>query len=369
MTTSDQPAGTAKRFAIVAPSLAGVLRDRALLIRAVRARGHEVLVLAPSQLSGEIAALHGLGGEHRSFDPRPPGIPLLANRRLMRALRDLLTAWQADTVLVSDRTLAPIAAGAARKAGATRIVTVVGDLGAEPDAERSRRAAAYRRAVKLSAAVVCHNPTDAATVSAALALGAPAVPIVVPGAGVDLAAFPATPMPAAEGPLVFLMIANPDERTGLEAYAAAAGELARRATPARCQLATDREAAQDTTLLTGTGLEFLGRAADPKALLAAAHVAVHLSADDGCPTALKEALAMGRPILTLDAPGCREMVDQRVNGCLVPPGDGDALVAAMTSFVAHRDLLQSEGRASRAKAERTFEPGRAAATYLEALRL
>jgi glycosyltransferase involved in cell wall biosynthesis len=59
-------------------------------------------------------------------------------------------------------------------------------------------------------------------------------------------------------------------------------------------------------------------------------------------------------VLTLDVPGCRDMVDERVNGCLVPPGDDAALMAALSSFVVHRDLLPAESRAARAKAVAAF---------------
>ena len=90
-----------KRIAIVAPSLAGVLRDRANLIRALKDRGHAVLVIAASHLSGEVAALHHLGAEHRNFEPKPPGMSIFANRRVQQAIRDVIAAWQADTSIVS----------------------------------------------------------------------------------------------------------------------------------------------------------------------------------------------------------------------------------------------------------------------------
>lgn len=367
MTAPARAAKPLKRIALVAPSLAGVLRDRANLIAALRARRHEVLVLAPSQLAGEIAALHALGGEHRNFEPRPPGVAFLANRRLTVALRDLMAAWRTDTVLITGSALASVAAAAARKAGAKRIVTTIAGLGLGSEDARAANASAYRRAAKVSEAVVCHNVEDARTVAATLPGVAAGAPVVTAGDGVDLKSFVPAPLPDGAQPLTFLMIACPDERAALEGYAAAAGEIGKRGLPARFRLATDREAAQDPSLLTAAGIEFLGRAADPCQLLAAADVAVHLSTDDGSPTALKQALACGRPILTLDVPGCREMVDQRVNGCLVPPGDGEALVAALESFLKHRDLLVSEGRASRAKAERCFAAETVLAPYLAAL--
>jgi glycosyltransferase involved in cell wall biosynthesis len=370
-TTSNAPAGAApaKRIALVAPSLAGVLRDRANLVRALTARGDEVLIMAPSQLAGEIAALHGLGGEHRNFDPNPPGLSLLAGRRLLRSLRDLLAAWRPDTVLVSGRGLASVAAAAARKGGARRIITIIGDLGSESAAERVRRAAAYRRAAKLSDAIVCHNSADAKVMAAAASLPSTKAPVVTPGDGVDTHVFQPAPWPEDQpgGEIVFLMIADPDQGAAIRAYAAAARDLVERGLPVRFLLATDREAAQDTALLTGAGLEFLGRASEPAALLAKCHVAVHLSADDGSPTALKQAMACGRPVLTLDVPGCREWVDERVNGVLVPADDAAALASALASFVTHRDLLPSEGRASRVKAERALACDRVLEPTLAAL--
>jgi glycosyltransferase involved in cell wall biosynthesis len=344
--------GIPKRIAFVAPTLAGVLRDRANLIRSLTARGHSVLVVAASQLAGEVAALHHLGGEHRNFDPQPPGMAIFANRKVVQAVRDILAAWKADTAIVSGERLASLAATAARKAGVQRVVTIAGGLGLENDEGRARVASAYRRAVKLSAAVVVHNADDARVLKSVLM---PAAQVVVtPGDGVDLEAFAAAPLPGSEGPVVFLMIADPDLSTAIEAYTQAARELTGHGLAARFELATDREMAQDTTLLTVEGVTFHGRAANPAALLASAHVAVHLSADDGSPAALKQALAVGRPVLTLDVPGCRDMVDERVNGCLVPPGDDAALMAALSSFVVHRDLLPAESRAARAKAVAAF---------------
>lgn len=352
-------AGQPQRIAIVAPTLAGVLCDRSNLIRALKARGHAVLVVAASQLAGEVAALHHLGGEHRTFDPKPAGMAFFAQRRVVRAVRDILAAWQAGTVVVSGEGLAALAASAARQAGGRRIVTIIGGLG-------GGSAAAYRRAVKLSAAIICHNEETARAVSATFKLQGKTL-VVTPGDGVDLVAFPILPLPAQMLPVRFLMITNPDERVAIEAYTAAARDLTARGLDACFELATDREAAQDTTLLTVAGVTFHGRAADPANLLAGVHVAVQLSADDGSPAALKQALATGRPVITLDVPGCREMVDERVNGCLVPPGDQGALMAALESFVRHRDLMPAEARASRVKAENGLGGAQVLAPVLAAI--
>jgi glycosyltransferase involved in cell wall biosynthesis len=80
-----------------------------------------------------------------------------------------------------------------------------------------------------------------------------------------------------------------------------------------------------------------------------------------------EALAMGRPVITTNAPGCRDTVDERVNGCLVSPGDPAALAAAMQTFLKRPDLIPHLARASRAKAERRFDATAVNATLIQIL--
>jgi glycosyltransferase involved in cell wall biosynthesis len=84
---------------------------------------------------------------------------------------------------------------------------------------------------------------------------------------------------------------------------------------------------------------------------------------------LLEALACGRPIITTDIPGCRETVDVRVNGLLIPPRDTDALAAAICNVIDRPELLASMARASRLKAERLFDVREVNALLRDALGL
>ena len=64
---------------------------------------------------------------------------------------------------------------------------------------------------------------------------------------------------------------------------------------------------------------------------------------------------MARPVITTDAPGCRETVIDGVNGFLVPPRDVDALVRAMERFIQQPELILTMGQASRKLAEERFD--------------
>ena len=90
---------------------------------------------------------------------------------------------------------------------------------------------------------------------------------------------------------------------------------------------------------------------------------------EGLPRSTQEAMAMGRAVITTDAPGCRETVDDGVNGFLVPVRDVNALVAAMLRFIEKPDLIESMGQQSRRLAEERFDVRRINAKLLEVLGL
>jgi len=86
---------------------------------------------------------------------------------------------------------------------------------------------------------------------------------------------------------------------------------------------------------------------------------------EGVPRSTQEAMAMGRPIITTDAPGCRETVVEGVNGFLVPPRDVGALAEAMERFIEEPSLIETMGRESRRLAEERFDVCKVNARLIE----
>ena len=78
---------------------------------------------------------------------------------------------------------------------------------------------------------------------------------------------------------------------------------------------------------------------------------------------------MARPVITTDAPGCRETVIPGVNGFLVPPRDPEALAQAMMKFLEEPHLVERMGRESRRLAEERFDAAKVNARFLQALGL
>lgn len=70
---------------------------------------------------------------------------------------------------------------------------------------------------------------------------------------------------------------------------------------------------------------------------------------EGLPKSLIEAMAMSCPIITTDAPGCRECVDEGINGYLVPPRSPEILADRLLRLIEQPEIRKRMGEASRVK--------------------
>lgn len=91
---------------------------------------------------------------------------------------------------------------------------------------------------------------------------------------------------------------------------------------------------------------YCGSTNDVRPYIAACSVFVLPSYHEGVPKTVLEAMAMGRPIITTDIPGCRETVIDGENGFLVPIKNKEALAKKMTWMIENRDRLNEMGNKS-----------------------
>jgi glycosyltransferase involved in cell wall biosynthesis len=66
-------------------------------------------------------------------------------------------------------------------------------------------------------------------------------------------------------------------------------------------------------------------------------------------------MAMGLPIITTDTAGCRDTVEDGINGFLIPVRDPEALAKTMMRFIDNPDLISTMGQAGRRVAEKRFD--------------
>ncbi|MDD2755147.1 MAG: glycosyltransferase family 4 protein [Methanothrix sp.] len=185
--------------------------------------------------------------------------------------------------------------------------------------------------------------------------------ILLGGIGVDLCEWPAAP--AVTGPVTFLLAARLLREKGIAEYAKAAKLIRQRHPDTRFILlggldtnpgALSRREIDEWTV-DGT-LEWPGYVPDVRPWLAQTSVFVFPSYyREGVPRITQEAMAMARPIITTDAPGCRETVIDGKNGFLVPVRNPGALADAMERFILQPELIERMGRASRIMAEERFD--------------
>jgi glycosyltransferase involved in cell wall biosynthesis len=184
---------------------------------------------------------------------------------------------------------------------------------------------------------------------------------IVGGAGVDPADFPAAPEPPAP-PLKVAVVARMIRPKGI-AEAVAAVQRAR-AMGAAIELDVFGKPDPSNPLSissdvlekwsSAAGIAWRGHVADVAGVWRTHHVALFLSYREGVPRALLEAAAAGRPIVTTDVVGCREVVRDGIEGILVPPGDIDAAAHALIRLADDKAMRARMGAAANARFRERF---------------
>jgi glycosyltransferase involved in cell wall biosynthesis len=98
-----------------------------------------------------------------------------------------------------------------------------------------------------------------------------------------------------------------------------------------------------------------GERSDVPTLLADSDLFVLSSRSEGLPVSVLEAMAAELPVVATDVGGLAELVVDGETGSLVPPGDAEALAAALGRLIGDRDLRRTLGAAGRARAEELFD--------------
>jgi glycosyltransferase involved in cell wall biosynthesis len=324
--------------------------------------------------------LRGLGAEPISVEFGRTSLNPLEAWRAGRRLRETLRAIRPDVLIAY--TIKPIVIGvpAARAAGVPRVVTLVTGLGYAFTGGRellrriSRVSATilYRRAFAQADVVVFQNEDDRADFLRMRVLPQRTPTGLVNGSGVDIDHFEAHPAPAGAS---FLMMSRLVGDKGLREFAEASRRLKLLHPEVRIsllgQIDTEPHAISPAELeeFKRWGIEYHGQHWDVRPFIASHSVYVLPSYREGTPRSVLEALAVGRAIITTDAPGCRQTVKAGENGLLVPPRDADALLKAMLHLAENPHLIAPMGRASRRMAEEKFDVRKVNGRLLELAQL
>lgn len=119
-------------------------------------------------------------------------------------------------------------------------------------------------------------------------------------------------------------------------------------------------------LCDGKYIQWLGHRTDVRDLLMRSHIVAFPSYyREGLPKSLIEASAIGRPIVTTDSVGCRDVVEDGINGFLIPIKDAATLADRLRTLLDSKELRVNMGRKSREFAEQYFSIEDVVNTHLD----
>ncbi|MHA7681457.1 glycosyltransferase family 4 protein [Cupriavidus sp. PET2-C1] len=356
------------KFLMIAGFAESLMGFRAPLIAALQAKGLQVHVAAPDVPVGHPTRLQleARGLTVHDIPMRRTGTNPLADLRTLWSLCGVMRRIRPQWVM--GYTVKPVIYGtlAAWLASVPHRFALITGLGYAFQGEGGRGALQamvqrlYALALGRAHGVFFQNPDDEALFRQRSILSGATPSCVVNGSGVDVSSFAVAPVPT--GSPRFLMIARLLGDKGVREYAQAARRIRTKYTDVRCALvgwidSNPDAIAQhelDAWVEDGT-LEFLGRLSDVRPAIANSSVYVLPSYREGTPRSVLEAMAMGRPIITTDAPGCRETVMNGDNGFLVPVKSVDGLEQAMLNFIEDGEKVSRMGQRSRQIAEDKYD--------------
>lgn len=192
---------------------------------------------------------------------------------------------------------------------------------------------------------------------------------LIPGSGVNLTQF--APMPYPDGETVeFVFISRIMKEKGIEHYLEAAQYIRAKYPNTKFHICGFCEEAYEGRLkeLEGKGIViYHGMVDDVTAILRDCSATIHPTYyPEGISNVLLESCACERPIITTDRSGCREVVDDGINGYMIKQKDTNDLIRAIEKFmkltVAQRELM---GKNARAKMEKMFDRQIVVEAYME----
>ena len=361
-------------FVVNAPEF--FLSHRLPLALAARDAGYSVqIATGPGLACKQIKAL---GFAHHCLPISRSGIKPWLELYSLWSLWRLLHRLKPDIVHLV--TIKPVLYGGlmARLTGIPAVVAAISGLGSV-FVTRSRFTRWLRYGVKLlyrlalahpRLIAIFQNPDDQSTL---IELGTVREDqtILIRGSGVSLTNYPFKPEPEG-GPVVTFASRLLIEKGVLE-FVAAARILKKRGILSRFWLVGQPDHGNPSSISYEEVerwqkegiIDYLGYRTDIAYIFSCTNLVVLPSYREGLPKVLIEAAACGRAIVTTDVPGCRDAIEPKITGLVVPVRDATALANAIEQLLSDARLRQSMGVAGRELAEQEYGIDKVMAAHLK----
>ena len=339
------------KFILISPKNRTAYNFRGDLVREIIACGYEVVVTGPNR--DNVDKIEALGARFVEIPMDKNGVNPFADLRYERTLYKLFREEKPDIVL--GYTSKPVIYGslAAKRAHVPKIATMVTGAGYAFTAQTAKAkcikavmSVLYKRAFRCADTVIFQNPDDLAQFVDTHLVDVEKCR-VVNGSGVNTEKFAVVPYPEQ---ITFFMLARVMYSKGIREYLQACELVKQKYPQVRCMLLGACENIKDSlseadlqTYIDRGIIEHFGETDRVADYYRQCSVFVLPSYREGTPRTVLEAMSMGRAIITTDAPGCRETVQDGVSGYLVPVGDGVAVAEKMVEFITHPDRIAEMG--------------------------
>jgi glycosyltransferase involved in cell wall biosynthesis len=370
---------TVKKVIIIGSFLDSLLWFRTDLIKTFLADGYEVIACAPQpENKNLIQKLSQTGAKY---------IELPMTRTGLNPLKDISVLWflyklfrKESPRIVLSYAIKPVIYGsiAAKSAGVPAIYSMVTGLGHAFMSKgikgwvlRTIASTLYKIAFWGNTKIFFQNPDDRELYLEKKIINNIEHTQLINGSGVDVSFFSQKPFPAN---ISFLLVARLLRDKGIYEYVEAARKVKQKYPKIIFKLVgfldinptvispVDLQQWQDDGII-----EFLGRSDNVNEVLEGCSVFVLPSYREGTPRTVLEAMAVGRPIITTDVPGCRETTINGENGYLVNVRDAVDLQQAMERFIENPKLLEEMGTKSRQIAEEKYDVHKVNKVILETI--
>lgn len=350
-------------------TLWGLLNFRSGVIRYLVSRDYDVILVAPEDRMCSLSALP----EKVRYIPVEmdrTGMNPVADLRYYRVLKKVYKTERPDYVF--HYTIKPNIYGtlAARSLGipSSAIIAGLGHVYTQKGIGTSMARLMYKYAMRFPERVMVLNRSNYDTLIARRAVRSEKLLWLEGGEGVDLSQFEPRRMPENDKP-VFLMVCRLLYEKGYAEFVSAAEVLKERAEfrimgPIDEHPSAVRRETIEADVARGV-IRYIDYSPDVISQVTAADCIVLPSFyGEGLSRVLMEGLALARPVITTDIPGCRETVVDGVNGFLCRPKDSGSLIDAVRKMLALDSGQRREmGRQSRLLAEKIFDMKRVIARY------
>jgi glycosyltransferase involved in cell wall biosynthesis len=326
------------------------------MMKAFIKKGHEVIALgSESEIEWKSKFLEQ-GIEYRQFYVNRTGLNPIKDIKTYKELKMLIMNYQPDKIFTYQAKTIVYGSLAAKSANVDEVYALIAGLGSVFRGEglknkliKAIMRIQYKLACKACKKVFFQNNDDKSEFISNKILNEEKTEIIN-GSGVNLEKFTVKPLP--EFPS-FLYIGRLIKDKGIIEYLETCKIIKKKYPKVRCLLVgpydSNPSAIKPEELepyIEQNIIEYFGEQSDVRPFIEQCSIYVLPSYHEGTPKTVIEAMAMGRPILTSDAPGCRETVKDGLNGFLIKIKDVNMLVEKSIFLIENKEKVIEMGKES-----------------------